>query len=268
MIGQNIDSVAIKNSDLKKHALLTDQVILNFGFFFPSKTLRIQADGAGPNEEVEFNKAFGFDNKETTLAFNLLWRFSKSDKWNLGIEYFGVKNNKTRNIEKEIEWRDVTFPVGVEVNSKSALNLFRVFFGRIISKGSKHELGTGLGIHALDIGTSLEGFAFVNEASTSFERRKVKVIAPLPNIGLWYVLAPTEKLVLSARIDWFVAKIKNYTGALWNLAPGIKYQFFDHLGVGLSYRYFSTRLDVDNKFWHGNVFYDFHGPLVTISSNF
>ena len=267
IVAQNVDSISTKTSDFKKHPLLSDQIILNVGLFFPSKTFKIRADGSSPNEAVEFNKAFGYNSDETTFGFNFLWRFNKNNKWNLGIEYFGVKSNETRSIDKERGWRDVTFPAGVEVNSEINLNLYRVFFGRVISRGNKHELGGGLGIHAMDISGSLEGQAYINEstttfASTNFEKRKVEVIAPLPNIGFWYYFAPTEKLIFSLRIDWFNAKIDNIVGALWNLAPGIKYQIFDHLGVGLNYRYFSAKIDIENKLWHGDLYYNFEGPFI------
>lgn len=267
---ENKDSIqsikVVKNDTKNKHPLLSDKFVINTGLYFPSKTLKIRADGSSENDEVEFNKAFDLDQNEMTFAANVHWRFSK--KWHLGVEYFGVKNNNSKTIEDEIKWDDVIYPVGVDVELETSLNMFRVYFGRVISKGQKHELGAGLGAHLMDIKTSLAGEVYVDESNKVFERHTVSVIAPLPNIGFWYIYTPSEKWALTARIDWFGIEIEDYSGSLWNIAPGIKYQAFKHIGLGLNYRYFSTKFDVDSDKWGGGLNIIYHGPLVTVSANF
>lgn len=262
---ENKDSDQI-TEPIEKHPLLSDKFVFNSGLYFPSKTIKIQADGSSENDEIEFNKTFDFDQNEITFASNFHWRFSK--KWHLGMEYFGIKNNNSKSIDTEIKWEDDIYPVGAMVEFNAKIDIYRVFFGRVISKGDKHEIGGGLGVHLMDIHTTLSGEVYLDENNKGFERNSVSVMAPLPNIGFWYIYAPTKKWAVTTRIDWFGIEVGDYSGLLWNLAPGIKYQIFNNIGVGVNYRYFSTKFNISKNKLNGGLNIGYHGPLFTISGNF
>jgi len=254
------------NSD-KQHPLLSDHFIINTGIFIPTKTFKLRVDGASENELIDFSEDFGFNKSESIFAANFMWRFSRNKKWSLSIEYFGVKSSHRTSIEKDINWDNLTFKAGASLEAKFRLNIYRIFFGRSIIRKQHHELGGGLGVHAMDIRTSLEGNAFANDTSVGFETKSVSVIAPVPNIGFWYYYTPNDKWALTTRVDWFAITIENYGGSLLNIAPGVKYQVFENVGVGLNYRYLKTTFKVDKENWNGEVNMIFKGPLFTISAN-
>ena len=264
--GNNSTTQTMDSPSKKIHPLLRDKFAFNTGLYFPSKNIKILADGSTNNKEIEFDKVFGLKKKETTFAANFRWKFSK--KWHLGVEYFGFKNNKSKTIDRELEWKDVIHPVGADITLDMKLNIYRVFFGRVLSRGTEHELGGGLGIHLVDIRTSLKGEVYIDEFNKKAEKNSINALAPLPNIGFWYIYAPTEKWALTARIDWFGIKIEEYAGILWNLAPGIKYQVFENIGASLNYRFFTTKFDIHQDRWHGGIKVNYRGPLVTVSANF
>jgi hypothetical protein len=171
-------------------------------------------------------------------------------------------------LEKDIEWGDVVYKTGIEVRAGFGMRMYRILFGRTITKGLKHEFGAGLGLHALDIETFIEGKAYINDLELDFERRSVTAVAPLPNVGVWYFYAPNDKWMFTARVDYFGLTVGNYTGNMWNLGPGISYQFHKNIGVGLKYRYFDLEVKVDKTNWDGRVSLIFHGPLFTVNANF
>lgn len=251
---------------LAKHPSLTKKFIISAGVFIPSKNIKVKANGSTPNEEIDFGKTFDFNDNETTFAGTAKWRFAKN--WNLGVEYYSVKNAATRSIEKDIEWNDYTFKAGLSVGAGFNMDLYRVFFGRNISTGPKHELGGGIGIHAMDVTTYVEGEAYINDLNTGFKREAITAFAPLPNIGFWYFWAPNEKFLVTARLDWLSVKISNVKGSLVNVAPGIQYQLFKNLGIGASYRYFNLNVDVEDNNWDGGVSLRFHGPIFSLTGNF
>ena len=248
------------------HPLLTDRFVFNMGLYLPTKNLRVKA--SSNNDEIDFNEAFDMNQKENTPAFNFIWKFSKNKKWNVGVEYFKVKSGHTSAIEKDIEWEDVVYKAGAELKVGFGVSMYRIFFGRSLSLGPKHDFGVGLGVHAMDISSFVQGEAYIDDHTTSFERKSVSAVAPFPNIGLWYFYAPTPKWALTARVDWFGITVGDFTGSLWNVAPGFKYQILDNLGVGLNYRYFQAGLDIDKDQFDGGLNMQFSGPLFTISGNF
>ncbi len=255
-----------------KHPLLGNRFTFYAGVYSSTKGIRVGVNGESDNEIIDFSEKADFNENEITLFLNFNWRFARM--WTLSAEYFGVKNGISKRIDEDIEWEDQIYRGGASIELGSNLNMFRVMFGRTISKGQKHELGAGLGSHILDIKTFIEGDAYINNEETGegaevdFERNSVSVVAPLPNIGAWYFYAPTQKWMLTARVDWFALSINEYSGSLWNLGAGANYQFHKNIGVGLNYRYFDFTAKVDQDNWDGKFSFTFQGPLLTVNANF
>tara|TARA_B100000809_G_C14992922_1_gene478690 strand:- start:121 stop:1011 length:891 start_codon:yes stop_codon:yes gene_type:complete len=270
VINKNAD--IIKTDSIAQHPLLSNRFTFYAGLYSSKKEIKFGVNGASDNEIFDFSERADFNDNETTLFLNFNWRFSR--KWTLTTEYFSVKNKLNRNIEQEIEWNDQIYQGSAEVALGLNLNMFRVLVGRTISKGLKHELGVGLGIHGLDVEAYIEGNAFVNNnntgegAATNFKRSTVSVLAPLPNVGVWYFYAPHPKWMLTARVDWFSIEIGEYSGGLWDLGAGVNYQFHSNIGVGLNYRYFDFTAKVDKTNWDGEFSLNFQGPLLTVNVNF
>ncbi len=261
-----------QNTDVK-NSILTDKILVSAGIFNPIKEVKVSVEGSLPttdiiDKDLDFDNGFNVNDFETTFALNFMWRFSKSNKWSLRAEYFKISNREQATLAEDIEWEDLIFKQGSSVTGGFGIALYKIFFGRTISRGDKHELGGGLGVHLLDVSAFIEGNAQINEDVFDFTKSEVSIVAPLPNIGFWYFYAPTEKWSLTARLDWFGIKIGDFGGSLWNISPGVNYNIFKNIGLGLSYKFFSVDVDVDKDEWKGNFNMTFSGPAFTINAFF
>lgn len=252
--------------DVEKHAILSDKYQFGVGMFFPSKSISIGVDGSTPNEEIEFGKALGFNDNQITLLLGFDWLFAK--KWKLSFEYFGLKNSNSRVLKEDVVWDELTFEEGTNVKGGIGFNIYRVYVGRIFSRGQKHEFGGGLGVHAMNVKAFMEGDVLTSEGDLSFEKSHKSITIPLPNLGLWYFYAPNTKWAFITRIDVFALSIGDFSGSLWNITPGVNYQFFKHIGMSLNYRYIDIGAKFDSSNWKGDVDIIFHGPSITVTSNF
>jgi len=272
VFSQEINKKDLASNIEKKHPLLANRFAFYVGAYSSNKNFKVKVNGASDNEIIDFSEKFDFNNNENTLFLNFNWRFARM--WSLSAEYFSVKNGIEKNIEEQFEWGDDIFNGGAGIKLGMNISMYRVMIGRTISKGLKHELGAGLGTHALDIESYIEGYAFINNddtgegADVSFKRNTVSAVAPLPNIGAWYYYAPNDKWLLTARVDWLAISINNYRGNMWNLGAGANYQFHKNIGVGLKYRYFDFTSKIDEDKWDGEFTFVFHGPLLTLNANF
>lgn len=263
LIFQQILFSQVKND---KNPILVDKFRFNTGVYFPSEILTIGANGESPNIDFDFNEAFKLDNNETTFFFNFFWRFSK--KWILSTEYFSVSESQKAELEEDISWNEYTFKKGSYIEAGYGIKIYRIFVGRVISRGAKHEFAGGLGVHAMNINAFIKGEAFINEEDFEFKKSAVSSTIPLPNLALWYIYAPTAKLSLMGRLDWFGITVGEYSGSLWNIGPSINYQIFKNIGVGVGYRYFKATAKVDKPDWDGKFSMTYKGPLISISGNF
>jgi len=250
----------------EKHHLLTDKFLLEVGLYTPSKILKFGANGSSKNDIIEINENLGLRQSQTTLFLNFNWRFARM--WTVSAEYFGIKNVNSIKLNEDITWEDIVYNAGTDVEIENKLRMYRVLFGRTITKGLKHEFGAGLGAHILDINFFIEGEVFINAKVQEIEKRSVGVVAPLPNLGIWYFYAPNSRWMFTARLDWFGITIGDYSGSILNVGPGVNYQFHKNIGVNLKYRYFKFSARVDNSDWDGRFSTTFHGPLLTVNANF
>ena len=262
---QIIFSQETQNENQEQHQLLTDKFHFDLGLVLISKNVKLGADSSTPNEDIDFGNTFRLEDNEFAFFFNFDWSFSK--KWNVSIETFSLSQTNSAILEKDIEWQDVVFNAGTNVKAGIDLDVIRVFFGRIFSRGFKHQFGAGLGVHVLNTSAFIEGNVFI-DGVFEFERRRVSALIPLPNLGAWYYYTPSTKLALIARVDWFGIKIGDYSATLWDISPGIKYQVFKNVGLGLDYKYLLVKGNVDNSDWNGNLRMIFSGPLISINANF
>jgi hypothetical protein len=252
-----------------KHPILTEKFLMGLGLFSPFNKVVLGADGELDTEntdDIRFDEQFQLDGVQNSFTLNFNWRFSKN--YSVSADYFSVRTSKTRILDKTIEWNGKTYEADASVTGGYEFALYRIFFGRVISRGNKHEFGGGLGFHTVRIGGFIDGRASVNGVEGSFERNKVQVTLPLPNIGFWYFWAPDQKWAFTGRVDWFGVSISNFSGNLWGLTPGVNYQAFKNIGFSVEYKYLSLKADVDKDVWKGNFGMDFYGPSFKVTANF
>lgn len=250
----------------KVNRTLTDRFIIGVGGFYPSSDFKIKLNGSSENEVVDFNTVFTRGNAEISGLLSAQWRFW--EKWIMQGEYFGLNNENGNVLEEDLLWRDVIFKEGTYAKSNVELDIYRIMVGRQIIGGPEYEIGAGIGFHALQFKSAIEGEIMVNDSDTEFGRETANFNAPLPDIGIWGTYAPFPKWTFAARIDWFYISVDEYSGGLWDIAPSINYQVFKNIGVNLAYHYFDLKLDVEKKRVNGNFDLTFHGPSLSVFTNF
>lgn len=219
-------------------------------------------------EDIDFDETLGLKEGENTFNLNFLWRFSRNKFWSVRGEYFKVGTTRNVTLDEDIEWEGITYPVGGSAEVSFGVGLYRVFFGRVISTGQKHELGGGLGIHGLNVKASVAGEGFIGDVSDGFSKSEVSAFLPLPNIGLWYIWAPTHRWAFSANLDWFGIKIDNLSGGLWNVSPGVTFQIIRNLAVNANYQFYNFNAQIDNDDFKGSFDLTFNGPTIRVVGNF
>jgi len=252
-----------------KNPILTDKFLLSAGLFSPFNKIILGADGEINTEnlnDIPFDERFQLDGVQNSFTLNFTWRFSKN--YYFSADYFSVKTSNTVFAERTIEWNDLTYEAGAAITGGYEFALYKIFFGRVITRGDKHEFGGGLGFHTVRVAGFIEGLASINDESASFKRSNVDTTLPLPNIGFWYFWAPNEKWAFTGRVDWFGIQIENYSGNLLGLAPGVNYQAFKNVGFNLEYKYLALKAEVDKNSWKGNFNMDFYGPSFKVTANF
>jgi len=268
--GQCVFSQKQDSLDIEKHPILTDRYSIKAGFFHNSKSVILNVDGNLPSNPIDFGETLGLKRVENTLDLNFDWRFSKDKKWLFGFEFFRVRNSQKAVLEDELKWNNTIYPAGVILDTGFDIDMYRIFFGRIISVGKKHQFEGGIGLHTMNISSFAQATGYIGDIDLELDisKRKIEALAPVPNIGFRYLYAPNLRWAINANVEWFSLSIGDYSGTLWNLEPSVSFQVFDHFGIGVGYKYFKAKVDMKRNIWKGTLDLLYQGPLFSIRGNF
>ena len=67
--------------------------------------------------------------------------------------------------------------------------------------------------------------------------------------------------------DWFGIKTDNFSGNLWNINTGVGYKLTKKLGLNIAYKYLRITAGVNKRFWEGNFYMRFHGPVISVTGS-
>jgi hypothetical protein len=247
------------------HPYLTEKFSVDVGIFYPEREFGIQVNSTitGPSEPIDFEGDVGARLSDELFSLNFAWRFG--EKWQLEGQYFAASGSRGATLEEDVEWKNVVFLAGTGVKAGQNFSVFRTFFARRFESGEKHEFGVGGGLHWLKFGAFIEGNITTSEGAVVFDRESVEALAPLPNIGVWYMYSVSPKLALTTRVDWLDVTIKQYGGALTNASIGLNYQVFEHAGIGLNYNAFNLDITIDKTDWRGKASISYEGLYAYLS---
>ena len=242
------------------HPALHDSFYFAAGAFVPKTTTSAQLDstnlGAGVN--VDFERMLGITTQKTVPDAIARWRFA--DRWRLEVEYFELNRNGDKVLEQNITWNGQTFTAGTEVVSKFDFSDIRTSVGYSFFKTADKELGAAFGFHVASYDAAL--------SAAGSGAQSVKVLAPLPVLGVYGQFALTETWAVGARLDRFVMSYDNYDGNVTSMAADLNYQPFRHVGFGLAYRSLFITLKATSSTWVAQFQQTFQGPLLYMNASF
>ena len=247
------------------HPLMTSKYWVNVGLFAATRSFEAGAEGSipGTKREIDFEGAFDVDDAPNLFMAEFGWQFSKN--WGLGVQYFDTEREASAMLEETFEWEDDTYTAGIDIQAGTNISITRFFFSRHFWDGGPHSLRLGAGLHWLEIGAFVAGEATLNDFTTEFRKNSVSLSAPVPNLGAWYRYSPSDRWMLTARVDWLSASIDEYSGGIWNVSAGANYRLFKNLGAGINYQFFQLDGSIDGSNWSGSLKTTFRGPHIYIN---
>lgn len=248
-----------------QHPLLTSKYHLAAGAYFGSGDFEISADGSSPGTGIDFGRTLDADESDASPFGTFLWRFG--DKWSLRMQAFELDVSGGRVLDHDVQFGDVTFKEGSRIDAGLDTTVIRAFMGRTFSTGTQHEFGAGVGLHWMQLDAFVSGEILVNDQTPAFSRESVSADLPLPNIGAWYWYAPTNRWLVTSRIDWLSASVGDYSGSLWNVGLGVQYQLSKHFGIGMEYEYFDLDGDIEDTNWKGSATISTNGPSIFVTAS-
>ncbi|MBB6095185.1 hypothetical protein HNQ60_004075 [Povalibacter uvarum] len=240
----------------------------NLGVFFldTDTTIRLDANNQDLGTQVNLEDELGLDSQDR-FRIDGYWRFL--DRHKLRFMYFDSSSSSSRNIEREIEFGDETFPLNAFVKVSFDVTIFELAYEYSFMKRDNFELSGTIGLHNLSIGARLLAEASSNQGAGGIDRdAKADGDGPLPVIGFRGVWALSDHFYFDAQAQFFALEFDEYDGDLQDYKISFTWMPIRNFGVGVGYNKFTTSLDVDKEHFNGTLRFEYGGPLLFITGAF
>jgi hypothetical protein len=243
--------------------------VVDLGGFFLSTDVRVRLDGQGTGmvgDAVDFEDTFGTDKFER-FRFDGLWRIKGPHS--IRGTYFTSKQSGTRELSRDINFGDETYPVGAETTAHWGLKVMQVSYDYAFKRAEKYELAAGIGLHMLDATLALDATVTGGGGSLTRElSQSASTGAPLPVVGLRGTWRLPHDFYATAQAQFFYVDFDDYIGSLSDLKASIVWQATPRFGIGLGYNDFRFRMRIDKDLFSGRLRWNYGGAMAFASIMF
>jgi hypothetical protein len=244
----------------------------NIGGFWQSFDFnaRLDAENGETGTDIDLETDLGLPENQTNIALSGYWRIA--DRHRLDLYYVGWDRDRSRTLERQIEWGDVIYDVGAVVKSETSANMLNIIYKYSFYNNGKVLFGVNGGISSVwsDITITGEGTVAGGGTASGVIAESKSTIFPVPVIGVHFEMALAKRLLWRAEGNFFAADISGYDGNVNEITTSIDYYFTRNVGVGAGFYNTNYRVEKEseNGDGSGRVKLGWGGPTVYASFTF
>jgi hypothetical protein len=225
--------------------------------------IRVGSENGDYGTTIDLEDDLGFSDYTFSAVAGIQWRISRRSR--LDFEHFYINRKSTRTLDKEIEFRDHTYPVYAKVTAFFDTNISRLAYGYAFVSRPKYEIGALVGAHVIfgDIGLNLDTSIGEAQVSDNFN-----FTAPLPDFGLWSEIVLTPKLGLNVNVNYLAIKVNDFEGRLISYNLSVLWNIYRDLSFTLGYTGLNFRVDMEKERVNGYFKWGYNGPMLTACYSF
>jgi hypothetical protein len=243
---------------------LSSRFIVQTGWFLMSTDMRVRVDGettSNTGTDVNYDDTFGIGDFDR-FRVDASWRIAP--RHILRAMYFQNNRRASSTLNREVEFQDEVFPIGVTVNATSELTIAQFSYEYAFLRRDNYELAGGIGLHYVDMALGLDATITGGQGSASRDLRgNASTQAPLPVLGLRGLWRLPYNFYVSADVQYFYLDMEPYKGSLVDLKASLVWQFTDHVGIGVAYDDFGFRFNIEDRpDFDGHLSWDYGGTIL------
>jgi hypothetical protein len=272
LLGALSAGAALAQTPTNAQYLLTDKFVVSGGVFVLGTDVNANLNGhAVTNPNIDFDQTFGKVSDSTRGRLDALWRITP--KHHLAFTYFDNSTTRSKVLDRDVTWDDMTFKLGGNVESKVKYSVYALSYEYAFVNAPNYEVAGSAGVHYADMSLQLSGLATVTNpdgstSSSTLQTRTSNLPAPLPVIGVRGGWAVAPDWLLDAGLQVFKVNVNGYNGNWSNFKAGATWMFSRHMGVGLGYNRFATNVDVNKSNFNGHLKLGYAGWMASLTGSF
>ncbi|MGI9342966.1 MAG: hypothetical protein ACR2QV_08945 [Gammaproteobacteria bacterium] len=238
------------------------RVNLAIGGFWPNLDTKVRVDASNGRlgTRIDFESNLGMEDSKALPIALARWRISRRNS--VDFSYFDLNRSGQAVSDTLIRFGDVIFPANLPLNSFFDSEIYAAAWSYSFIHNPTTDIAFQIGLSIQDIAVGISGPLGIIAEDADFT-------APLPTFGLSGNYYFNDTLSIVGRAGIFAIEIDlssgEFKGEVVNLALGLQWDAFEHVGFGFGVEYFHLNVDVDDKDWSGELRYDWWGPVATVN---
>jgi hypothetical protein len=242
---------------------LDDRFSLSLGTFMLGTSTQIRVDGTtGRGTEIDTERDLGINDADR-FRVDGYWRFAERHK--VRLLYFDTTNSASKTLQRELSIGDTIFPLDLTIESSFETRVAELAYEYAFVRRKNYEIAGTVGVHdlrfALDVSQR-------NNTQTLELSRDADASGPLPVIGLRGMWRFHPNFYLDAQAQFFKISLDPYDGRLDDYTASLVWTPFKHVGLGVGYNEFVTRVDVSADRFNGNLRWRYGGARIFVTASF
>lgn len=250
-------------------SMLSNRFQIAAGTFVLETDTDVQLNGgSGSGTDIDWERDLGDDGDETRFRVDAYWRFG--DRHKVRAMWFNNSTDRSRTLDDEIVWGDVTYPVDAEVSAEFDFDVYELAYEYAFLRRENYELAVTAGLHYTTLGLVVEGEASLDggQPVSGTVREEGSVDLPLPVFGLRGLWHLGRNFWIDASAQYFTLSIDEYDGSLQDFRAALIWQPTRWAGVGLGYNQFGVDVEVEKSDFDGSLDWTYSGPVLFYSASF
>lgn len=212
-----------------------------------------------PGFGIDMEEILAAPGQKNVMQLDGIFRFGNHHR--LEASFFELVRDATVVLSNELEFGDVVFAPGTEIQSKIDSRSLSIGYGYSLIRDAQKELGVTAGLHFTGFETSVR-----SNATGQVEQSRAET--PLPVLGAFASLYLREKLTLNAKLHIFRTDFDHYEGVMNYATVDLQRRIGQSFSIGLGYSYYSLKLSSSDSDMNGFLRIRHHGPVAFLTVGF
>ena len=202
--------------------------------------------GSSFGTTIRVEDELGVEADQSIFRLEGIFRFNERHSIDFG--YWEATRSGRQEIDEDIEFDEVTFDLGAELETEADARYFRLGWRYSMIRSDRGEAGISAGLSTFEFGFALEGQGSISDGMVTEAgnfREEESFIAPAPTIGIFVAYAFHPRVIFRAKLDYLDFDTGDIEGNLTETLMGIDWFFVEHVGVGAGI--LGTRLEFKDR---------------------
>ncbi len=218
---------------------------------------RLASSQTGTGTIVDLEKDFGLDSSKNQWVIHGDYRIRPRHR--LDFIYYDLSRSGSNDVERDIEFGDITFPVGTTVDTTFDYAVAKLTYGYSLHQTDTIDFALAGGVY-----TAIYDADAVNRATG--EREGDSGTAPFPIVGLRASFLPGDRWSIDSYLEYVEISTSDSRGDYIDFTLAAQYRFGKHLGAGLAFNV--VEVEGEDKESDDEALLEYSGLLAFLTWNF